>query len=124
VEAWQEAVRACDEQNAEDAALKAEDIQTREEQPDQADPHRDPPVASQRSSETPPVKARGSLELYTDSDLDRLAAWIVSDGLLRTNDEIADEMMPYLGLHRKGSRIMQRLQAAAERAARAHERSE
>jgi hypothetical protein len=44
-----------------------------------------------------------------------LAAWIQSDGLLRTDDEIIAEMVPLLGFSRKGPRIVAVLQNAIER---------
>jgi len=46
----------------------------------------------------------------SDGTLRDLLAWIRSDGRLRTNAELLDEMIRELGFHRRGARIVERLQ--------------
>lgn len=46
------------------------------------------------------------------ADLVALGAWIESDGLLRTSDELQREMMQELGLSRRGARVAAALDAA------------
>lgn len=58
---------------------------------------------------------------YWPSQLQQLAAWVESDGLLRTEEEVLNEMVADLGYGRRGSRIVAALTTAirASRAARA-----
>ena len=48
-------------------------------------------------------------------ELNRLLAWIASDGHLRTDDQIIDEMVAELGFSRRGARIERALQVAIAR---------
>jgi hypothetical protein len=48
-------------------------------------------------------------------ELIRLLEWIASDGHLRTDDQIIDEMIAELGFSRRGARIERALQAAIAR---------
>jgi very-short-patch-repair endonuclease len=72
-------------------------------------PPQSPETPSQHQQETPPVrrKPRPQLEqgLTTDKydprDLSRLAEWIESDGILRTEEEVLAEMTHALGRQRK-----------------------
>jgi very-short-patch-repair endonuclease len=52
---------------------------------------------------------------YTASQLRALAAWIDSDGRLRTDDEIVEEMVRELGYLRRGHRIEEALRSAVAR---------
>ena len=52
---------------------------------------------------------------YSDSDLGRLARWIRSDDVLRTEDELLVEMMRELGFQRRGKNVVARLTAAIAR---------
>lgn len=47
-----------------------------------------------------------------------LARWIASDGLLRTDDQLMDELRSELGFQRKGKRIEDALGRAIQRARR------
>lgn len=49
---------------------------------------------------------------YDMRDLVRLARWIESDGLLRTEGEVMGEMMEILGFKKRGSRIVDKLSRA------------
>jgi len=53
----------------------------------------------------PPVPRREKIEQYTFTELVKLVAWIKSDGRLRTNDEIVEEMIQELGFQRRGNKI-------------------
>jgi len=75
---------------------------------------------SEQRSNSPPVKAFGNLESYSNPDLDSLVKWIISDGILRTTEEIIKEMMPYLGLNRRGPRIVSRLKESVVRVVPQH----
>ena len=73
------------------------------------------PTAEPDAKRTPtrcPVAPGRTIVEYTDAQLVRVIAWIESDTLLRTEDEIYDEFRRALSFHRRGSRI----QAAFDRA--------
>jgi hypothetical protein len=53
----------------------------------------------------PKVPARKSIQDYTNAELIKLVQWIQSDGLLRTDDEILEEMARELGFRRRGAKI-------------------
>jgi very-short-patch-repair endonuclease len=60
---------------------------------------------SPRSAPTPPIPIHRSIGDYTRTDLRNLLCWVKSDGRLRTNDELADEMFSALPFERRGSKI-------------------
>jgi hypothetical protein len=62
------------------------------------------PAAPQRGPR-PPIPIRTSITQYTEGELMRLLRWIASDGQLRTDDQIVDEMVSTLGFSRRGIRI-------------------
>ena len=45
------------------------------------------------------------LAAYTDDQLDEVVAWIVSDGLTRSNDELVQCLREELDLHRRGAQV-------------------
>lgn len=53
-----------------------------------------------------------SITDWRPEDLVALAAWIETDGLLRTGEELQREMMRELGFGRRGSRVAAALDAA------------
>jgi len=59
----------------------------------------------ERIPRNPPVAGRRSIDDYTGQELLALLTWVKSDGKLRTNDELADEMFIALGFSRRGSKI-------------------
>jgi hypothetical protein len=82
-----------------------------------------PPVevaAGTRPTRGPrPRLRRGSpIDEYTSQELVDLACWILSDTLLRTDDELFREMMDELGFRRAGNRIVAALDAAIRTARR------
>jgi very-short-patch-repair endonuclease len=62
-------------------------------------------VAVARRAPRPMVPKRGAIGDYSDRELVALVEWIRSDGRLRTDDDIIDEMVTELGFQRRGSRI-------------------
>jgi len=67
-----------------------------------------------RSSVRAPISARNSIDEYSDTELQGLLGWVKSDGKLRTNDELVDEMFAALPFSRKGSRIDEALRRTIE----------
>jgi very-short-patch-repair endonuclease len=63
------------------------------------------PNAATRPSPNPPIPIRHSIDEYTAGELRNLLQWVKSDGRLRTNDELADEMFEALPFARRGSKI-------------------
>jgi very-short-patch-repair endonuclease len=70
-----------------------------------------PSLPNRRSSPKAPIPVRESIGEYSAMELQRLLTWVKSDGKLRTNDELADEMFAALPFARRGSKI----EAALER---------
>jgi very-short-patch-repair endonuclease len=64
----------------------------------------------QRSGPSPVRPPYNSISDVSDGTLQNLLTWIASDGLLRTNAELLDEMVRELGFHRRGVRIVERLE--------------
>ncbi len=53
----------------------------------------------------PPIPKRAGIDEYRPTELLSLVDWIKSDGRLRTDQELADEMIKTLGFKRRGARI-------------------
>ena len=79
------------------------------------DPPDDPPNPHRRGPR-PRVGYGGPITDYWLEDLVEFAEWIESDGLLRTVDEVIEEMMSELGFQRRGSRIIAALSDAVQAA--------
>jgi len=60
---------------------------------------------SRRNVPVPPIPKRNNIGEYTSRELKSLYEWVLSDGVLRTHDEIADEMFSALPFSRRGARI-------------------
>ena len=56
-----------------------------------------------------------AINAYSNDDLDRLARWIRSDDVLRTEEELLTEMMRELGFQRRGKNVVAALKAAIAR---------
>ena len=67
--------------------------------------HRDSSPTTVRGGARPRIPIRTSITEYRGGELFQLLAWIASDGLLRTDDQIVEEMTATLGFSRRGSRI-------------------
>jgi very-short-patch-repair endonuclease len=63
----------------------------------------------------PNVPKRSKIDDYTQAELMSLIRWILSDGCLRTDEEILKVMLPELGFKRRGARIDRAVFAAIER---------
>lgn len=64
-----------------------------------------PPNPASHRGPRPNVPIRDSITEYYDSEIMQLIKWINSDGHLRTDDEIIEELLPELGFTRRGARI-------------------
>ena len=53
----------------------------------------------------PDVDRRDAITAYSPWELIALIEWIESDGRLRTDEEIIEELLPELGFQRRGTRI-------------------
>ncbi|WP_419842153.1 AAA domain-containing protein [Candidatus Poriferisodalis sp.] len=75
-------------------------------------------VQRKRRPDVPKVGSRGydNISDYSSSQLVRLAQWIESDTLLRTEHDLMREMMTELGFRRRGQRISLALQTAIKAA--------
>lgn len=73
---------------------------------------RSPSVTPVRHGRRPVVRAGTPITQYTQQELTELVRWITSDTLLRTEDQLIDEMMRELGYQRRGPRIVEALTAA------------
>jgi very-short-patch-repair endonuclease len=63
----------------------------------------------------PPIPQYDSIQDYHDSELFQLAQWIISDGMLRTDQVLFEELFDQLGFRRKGTNITQRLNDIIQR---------
>jgi very-short-patch-repair endonuclease len=77
--------------------------------------HHDAPSATRKRGPRPPVPVRTSITEYREGELIQLLRWIASDGQLRTDDQIIDELIPTLGLSRRGVRIENAVRGAIAR---------
>jgi very-short-patch-repair endonuclease len=99
VSAYEEAVRRADLLDADDAFT---------ETPEQPDPAKPSSSVRQRAAR-PLIPVLDNIDDYTDRQLLQIAEWIVSDGLLRTDDQIIQEIFKILPFKRMGARIRERL---------------
>ena len=88
------------------------DTASKQEQPVLAQVSNPDKQSSSRQSSFAPITKRNSIDEYSAAELERLIEWINSDGKLRTNDEIADEMFRALPFARRGNRIEAALRRA------------
>lgn len=74
------------------------------------------PVQPRRSGPRPSIARGLPIHEYAEWQLVKLAKWIASDEVLRTEEELFAEMMQDLGFHKRGSRIRVALRDAIRRA--------
>lgn len=99
--AWRDAVRRSDEEGDEEPV------------PRSSSPTQPAMTPSFRTRGPRPTVPRGlPITDYSHQQLASLARWIQSDTLLRTEDEMIEEMMRELGFRRRGSRIVAALTLA------------
>ena len=77
--------------------------------------HRHTAPSSSARGPRPGVPVRPSIQQYSVGELAQLMRWIASDGQLRTDDEIMDEMVATLGFSRRGARIESAIRGAISR---------
>jgi very-short-patch-repair endonuclease len=75
------------------------------------------PAPGQRIGPRPWITRGQPIEAYSDTELLRLAQWMRSDDILRTQDELLQEMMRELGFQRRGKNVVARLTAAISQSA-------
>jgi hypothetical protein len=63
----------------------------------------------------PSIPVRTTINHYSAAELTQVLRWVASDGKLRTDDELVDEMVAALGFSRRGTRIERALQSAIAR---------
>ncbi|MCE2845726.1 MAG: AAA domain-containing protein [Sphingobacteriales bacterium] len=73
------------------------------------------PVSSKKRGERPPIPQYDSISDYQDRELFLLAQWILSDGELRTDQVLFEDLFDELGYKRKGSTITARLNDIIQR---------
>jgi very-short-patch-repair endonuclease len=71
------------------------------------------PAAKERMRR-PPIPMRTSIAQYSHHELVQLILWLVSDGQLRTDDEIMTEMISVRGFSRRGARIETAIRSALQ----------
>jgi hypothetical protein len=57
---------------------------------------------------------RETIDQYSDCELQQIADWIISDGLLRTDEQLIREIFEMLPFKRLGNRIRERLKTVVE----------
>ena len=113
--AYEEAVRAADLLDADGAASANPDgTEPSTQMPQQ-------PIPRQRGPR-PLVPVRETIDQYSDRELLQIAEWVLSDGLLCTDDELIREIFEVLPFQRLGGRIRERLQNVARSVGRRQRR--
>jgi very-short-patch-repair endonuclease len=74
--------------------------------------HNSSGLSEPRRGTRPYIPVRTSISQYSTTELVLLLRWIASDGQLRTDDQIIDEMVLALGFSRRGARIEKAVQSA------------
>jgi hypothetical protein len=102
VAAFEEAVRWADALDADERSSETESNAqlTRKDQQ---------PAPARRRGPRPLVAVRNTIDQYSDHELWQIADWIMSDGLLRTDEQLIAEIFQELPFERLGKRIRSRL---------------
>lgn len=103
LKAYDEAIRAADQADGGESNLNPRPRASRESTP-----------SSPKRGRKPFIPQRDSIEEYLSGDLIRCVEYIMSDQLLRTDDEILGEMIEFLGFERRGARIVERIRSAIQ----------
>lgn len=72
-------------------------------------------VVAPKRHRRPSIPLRGSIDQYSDDELDELIGWLRSDGRPLAESELLELAMTELGFARRGARIVDRLTAAIRR---------
>jgi very-short-patch-repair endonuclease len=107
IAAYEEAVRLADLSDADTRLPQATDGAHPLRQAQQQ------PVGRQRGPR-PLVPVHETIDQYSDRELRQIAEWVISDGLLRTDEELIREIFETLPFERLGSRIKERLKTVVE----------
>ncbi len=70
------------------------------------------PVTPVRHGRRPVIRPGAPITQYSQDELVGLVRWVTSDTLLRTEEQLIDELMGELGYQRRGPRIVEALTAA------------
>jgi very-short-patch-repair endonuclease len=81
-------------------------------------PTQPPTEAQVQRQPRPDVPQRDRINQYSIDELVKLIQWILSDGCLRTDDEIIRNMLPELGFSKRGVRIEARILQAIQQVRR------
>jgi very-short-patch-repair endonuclease len=76
---------------------------------------KDASYSTPKRDSRPQIPTRTSIGEYREYELIQLLIWIASDGQLRTDDQIVDEMVRILGFGRRGNRIENAIRSAISR---------
>ncbi len=113
VAAFEAAVEYADHIDAQkDKPVQSVPKQNKATQLEQPEPEASP---SNQRGQRPNIPLRSKIGDYTQAELIALIRWILSDGSLRTDDEICTEMVRELGFKRRGVRIEEAVRAALKR---------
>jgi very-short-patch-repair endonuclease len=110
LQAYEDAVAAADEQDKtpQPPVRRAADRAVEEPVAENVVPSATP----WRSGRRPDVPAGYVIDYYTQPELVRLVRWIESDEVLRTEDELLNDVMQALGFKRRGQKIVGRIKRA------------
>ena len=103
VAAYSEAVRIADVADRDGGSVSREH-KTPEQRPS-SQPQRGP---------GPTVPPRASIDEYSTNELYEIADWVMSDGLLRTDEQLLREIFEFLPFRRMGGEIRKRLTTVAQ----------
>jgi len=73
-------------------------------------------AAASKRGPKPNIGLKPSIAQYSTRELVQLVKWVGSDGQLRTDDQIIEELVPILGFSRRGARIEATIKRAIEQA--------
>jgi very-short-patch-repair endonuclease len=76
----------------------------------------DIPGIDARRGPRPPAPRRGTIDEYGFEEIVSICRWLLQDGLLLNRDTRIDQAIEQLGFQRRGSKIVQRIDAALDRA--------
>lgn len=108
LKAYQEAIRAADEDDANPDG-QDEEVDLFATAPAPAQPSIVPETTR---AARPSVSPGLPIDAYSHGDLVRMVDWVRSDGRLHTNAELLNEVMRALEFRRRGTRIVERISAA------------
>jgi very-short-patch-repair endonuclease len=116
VAAFQAAVEYANHIDAQkDKPVHSAPKQNKVTQPERLEQPESETTPSNQRGQRPNIPQRSKIDEYTQAELIALIRWILSDGCLRTDDEICTEMVRELGFKRRGVRIEEAVRAALKK---------